>query len=236
MSGCWNSWAAKKLEFLPSCLKKKEMNKKIKCVIFDCDGTLVDSETLCALGWSLMLKKHGVEISAKDIQLKYQGRQFAAILHELCNHYQLTPGPEFEPQYRSIVSELFEQQLTAIPGIEIALSAINLPMCVASNGPKHKIEQALRLTGLDGYFENYIFSAYEVGIWKPDPRFLLHVANVMRFPAEDCAMVDDTVVGITSAIESGMMPYLYDRHGEVAISDRYISFSSMVGLADLISS
>ena len=210
------------------------MDKKIKCIIFDCDGTLVDSEYLCALGWSSMLEKYGVEFNAKDIQSKYQGMQFAAILDDLSNSYELLLDDAFEQQYRLIVAELFEEHLKPIPGIEKALSAIDLPMCVASNGPKHKIELALGLTGLDGYFGNKIFSAYEVGIWKPDPRFLLHVANRMGYLPEDCAVVDDTIVGITSAIESGIRSYFFDRYDDIRVPDRCVSFKSMASLPGLL--
>lgn len=54
------------------------------------------------------------------------------------------------------------------------VQSLRVPFCLASNGPLKQIELSLGLTGLLPYFEGHIYSAYEVGSWKPAPGLFLH--------------------------------------------------------------
>ena len=55
----------------------------IKCLIFDCDGTLVDSEYLCNLGLEIQLRSYGIESSANAMMEKYRGGKLAEILQSI---------------------------------------------------------------------------------------------------------------------------------------------------------
>ena len=54
------------------------------------------------------------------------------------------------------------------------------------------------------------FCAYEVDCWKPDPGLFLHVASIMNLTAQECLVVEDSVVGIEGAIAANMKAVLYD--------------------------
>jgi beta-phosphoglucomutase-like phosphatase (HAD superfamily) len=54
-------------------LKLKGQKAMIKCIIFDCDGTLVDSEYLCNLGLEIKLKEYSVSQSAEELMALYKG-------------------------------------------------------------------------------------------------------------------------------------------------------------------
>ena len=118
----------------------------IKCIIFDCDGTLVDSEYLCNLGLEIKLKEYSVTQSTEELMTLYKGMKLAHILDCLQEAHQITFKENFAPSYRSIVENLFEQSLTPCEGVFELLSSIELPICVASNGPKDKMKKALQLT------------------------------------------------------------------------------------------
>lgn len=185
----------------------------IKCVIFDCDGTLVDSEYLCNLALEIKLKEYGVSESANEMMEKFRGGKLATILESLEQQHKIEFTEDFVGSYRTLVGSLFDEQLQPCEGVAQMLAEISLPKCVASSGPLNKINKALTITGLHGYFEGNVFSSYEVGSWKPDPGIFLHAAQEMGFQPNECAVVEDSPVGISAAISAGMRPILYNPNG-----------------------
>ena len=129
----------------------------IKCIIFDCDGTLVDSEYLCNLGLEIKLREYGVEASASEMMKLFRGGKLADILETLESDHQIKFRGDFIPSYRSLVDGLFEQQLQPCEGVNEMLLEIELPKCVASSGPLQKINRALSITGLSNHFNDNIF-------------------------------------------------------------------------------
>jgi len=185
----------------------------VQCIIFDCDGTLVDSELLCNLGLEIKLREYGVQTSAEILMKKFRGGKLATILQEIEKEYQINLGSDFVPSYRLLVDNLFDAHLKPCQGVPEMLQTTNLPKCVASSGPPEKINKALTVTGLASYFVNKVFSSYEIGSWKPEPGILLHAAKSMGFAPNQCAVVDDSPVGISAAMSAGMIPLLYDPDG-----------------------
>ncbi len=185
----------------------------IKCIIFDCDGTLVDSEYLCNLGLEIKLREYGVESSAYEMMRRFRGGKLANILDELEVDHQIRLREDFVSSYRSLVDNLFEQQLQPCAGVSEMLEEIGYPKCIASSGPIEKINKALSITGLSRYFNGNIYSSYRVGSWKPDPGIFLHAARDMGFQPYECAVVEDSPLGIAAAQSAGMFSVLYDPNG-----------------------
>lgn len=185
----------------------------IQCIIFDCDGTLVDSEYLCNLGLEIKLKEYGVNESAYKMMEKFRGGKLTTILESLEEQHKIKLTEDFIRSYRALVESLFEEQLQPCEGVAEMLAEISLPKCVASSGPHNKINKALNFTGLSGYFKGNIFSSYEVRSWKPDPGIFLHAARVMGYSPQNCVVVEDSLVGIAAAQRAEMNPILYDPTG-----------------------
>ena len=100
--------------------------------------------------------------------------------------------------------------------IETVLQDLQLPYCVASSGPREKIELSLYTTGLLHYFQGRIFSAYEVGSWKPAPGLFLHAAHALSVPPERCAVIEDSVLGVQAGRAAGMTVFGYAPSGNEA--------------------
>ncbi|ASP39126.1 hypothetical protein CHH28_10735 [Bacterioplanes sanyensis] len=115
----------------------------IKCIIFDCDGTLVDSEYLCNLALEIKLREYGIDASAEEMMKQFRGGKLANILEILESDHQIELRDDFIPSYRSLVDELFEQQLQPCKGVQEMLREIELPKCVASSGPLEAVSQLL---------------------------------------------------------------------------------------------
>ena len=157
------------------------MNRKAETelVIFDCDGVLVDSEVLENQLLVDMAARHGLHVDADEAHREFVGRQLA----ECVQHMERSAGgslPEtFIPDYRRELAVVVERELKPIAGIHAALQQIQHHKCVASNGPQQKMRQALDVTGLRAFFEDRLFSAYDINVWKPAPDLFLFAAKTM---------------------------------------------------------
>ncbi|WP_251976278.1 HAD family hydrolase [Salinicola avicenniae] len=178
------------------------------CLLFDCDGTLVDSEPLLAEIMAKHLSQAGLPFQASDYMTDFRGARFASIV----THLERVHGgiddavrQQIESAMRGEMHERMGSELTPIDGVSKALEALDsLPRCVASNGPEHKIRRALDSTGLRPFFGDSIYSAYTVGSWKPEPGLFLHAGRDMGFAPADCVVIDDAEVGVRAALAAGM--------------------------------
>ena len=177
------------------------------CVIFDLDGTLVDSEGLCNQAFLDLLPQ--LNDTLETLTARYRGKKLAPILTDLENRLHLCLPDTFEQHYRRHVAELFARQLKPMPGVIEMLKAVSSPKCIASSGPLLKIRQALQVSGLAPYFEDRIFSSYEIGSWKPEPDLFQYAANAMGFMPSQCVVIEDSDVGIVAAAAAGMKSYRY---------------------------
>lgn len=200
------------------------------CIIFDMDGTLVDSETLCNRAYLTLLPQ--LSLTEDEMVARFRGRRFFTILAEL-EQMIGAPLPEgFAERYRAEVKRLFYQSLTAFPGVHEALAQLDVPLCIASSGPQAKIRAALEITGLAPFFGGRIYSAYDIQSWKPDPDLFLHAAQAMGARAEAALVVEDSEVGVAAAQAAGMRCALHDPHGlhlpKVARFEHYQAFPGLV--------
>ena len=178
-------------------------------MIFDCDGTLVDSEFLCNLAMERQLATQGIEYKAEDLIRQFRGVNLNLIIESIELERKVQMPSDFEIEYRKKVSELFEQQLKANQGVVELLESLTIPYCVASSGPKHKIKQALKVTGLEKYFGDNIFSSYDINSWKPDPGVFLFAAEAMKVKAERCCVIEDSIVGLKATNAANMTSVYY---------------------------
>ncbi len=205
-----------------------------KCFLFDNDGTLVDSEFLCNLGLALMFEKLGIQLDPNILVKNFRGWKLALVLEALEREYEIKLADSFVSEYRAIVSNLFDKELRPIEGIKDVLESIDGAKAVVSSGPMKKIKHALELCGLAKYFNDNLYSSYDVGIWKPDPGIYLHAAKDMGYHPHDCVVIDDGPVGIQSGVAAGIKTYFYNPYGESCDLHGVTSFSSMKVLPQLL--
>lgn len=208
------------------------LKTKSKCIIFDLDGTLVYSESIsCRVLLELIPEfDEGLDAAVS----KYQGRKLTEILLDIENRFRCAIPLNFEIKYRERVSELFDKELKPVPGAIEMLNQVYQPRCVASSGPMEKIKHSLRVTGLSRYFGSNLFSAYEIGYWKPHPGLFLHAARKMNFEINQCIVVEDSVTGIEAARSAGMDVLHFSTVPIEPNSKSYRVFSEMADLPELL--
>lgn len=206
----------------------------IECIIFDCDGTLVDSEPLCNALLVEELAKHNVDISVSKLLNDYRGWKLASILDAISQSQGVEFEDNFISQYRALELDAFRRDLKAIDGVRDALSQIPLPKCVASSGPTAKIIEALSVTKLSGYFGANIFSGHDINKWKPDPDLFLYAAHKMNSAPSNCVVVEDSDVGVLAAIRAGITCYYYNPTDSTSMYEAAISFKHMSDLPSLL--
>jgi HAD superfamily hydrolase (TIGR01509 family) len=204
------------------------------CVIFDLDGTLVDSEGLCNQAFLDLLPQ--LNDTQRTLTERYRGQKLAPILADLENRLRLKLPDTFEQDYRQRVAELFASDLQPMPGVLEMLEAITFPKCIASGGPLSKIHHALKISGLAPYFEDNIFSSYEVGCWKPQPGLFQFAARAMGFIPAQCAVIEDSDIGIAAATAAEMKAYRYQGNGNASSyrTEQEIQFQDMLQLPQLL--
>lgn len=212
-----------------------ELTRRPACVLFDCDGTLVDSELLGNVALAQQLALCGVAETGESLTGRFRGHKLADMLDALQASHGATLPPGFVGDYRRRAADLFETGVASMPGVAAVLAALDMPMCVVSNGPLAKIRQNLRVAGLAHHFGERLFSAYEIGSWKPDPGLFLRAAREMDVAPEDCVVVDDSAAGIEAAGRAGMRALWFVSHGAPhAVPPHATAFSDMGQLIGLL--
>ena len=184
-----------------------------KCIIFDCDGILVDSETITAKVLVSMAGDLGLPLDLEFVVREFLGKSLNDIMRYLDDRAKGRLPPTFEAEYRRRTFQAFKKELKPIAGIHSVLQNLKVPFCVASSGPLEKIRGNLATTGLIDRFQDRMFSCYDIERWKPDPAIFLHAASAMGFLPDECAVVEDSIVGVQAALAGGFDVFVYTKNG-----------------------
>ncbi|CAM0556740.1 HAD-IA family hydrolase [Vreelandella titanicae] len=178
------------------------------CLLFDCDGTLVDSEILLAEVMGDILPEFGLPFSARQYMDEFRGVRFQTIVQTLEKRFQTLAEDAFsqlEAGMRARMEARMRAELVAIPGMVAALEQLSShPKAVVSNGPERKIRCALESTELGHHFADKLFSAYTLNVWKPDPELYRKAAAAMGHAPQQCVVIDDAAVGVEAGLAAGM--------------------------------
>lgn len=185
----------------------------LEAVIFDCDGTLVDSLPLTTEVLVEYLADLGITLSASDVAARFGDGQLATAMAEFERFLGRRLPADFVPELRRRRQHAVRARLRPLDGAVELLSALRVPVAVASNGPLEQTRFSLEVTGLLRYFSANVFSAYEIDAWKPDPKLFLHAANVLGVDPSRCAVIEDGFSGIEAGIAAGMTVFALGRDG-----------------------
>ena len=177
--------------------------------MFDCDGTLVESEFLGNRVLVQLANQYGFQMPEEEARRLFRGRKLAACMTDIEAAIGQVLPESFVPDVRAAMNDLFRKELEPVEGVESVLEALSVPVCVASGAPLKKIKLVLEITSLTRWFDDKLYSSYELDMWKPDPDLFLHAAQEMGVASEQCAVIEDSPVGVQAGVSAGMTVYHY---------------------------
>ncbi len=179
-------------------------------LIFDCDGTLVDTAPahFHAISRALATQNHRME---RDWYMARVGLTPDALLdeHERAAGELGNPtGPLDREAIYSTYNQHFQAGLELLREVEVVASIARqwhgrVPMAVASNGRLANVTESLRVTGLLPLFDTLV-SADDVPRGKPAPDVFLEAARRLRVAAGQCVVLEDSDEGLGAARAAGM--------------------------------
>ena len=179
----------------------------VKCIIFDCDGVLVDTEKIGNEILLSMAAEHGFEMKIEDAYRNFNGRKLKDCFRYIEETIDKELPETFETEFRQRSFDAFKTQVKPMEGVIEFIDKLTIPYCVASSGPVEKICLNLEVAGLLGKFEDKLFSSYQIGSWKPEPGIFLHAAKEMGFDVKDCIVIEDSVAGVRAGMDGGFKVY-----------------------------
>ncbi len=180
-------------------------------IIFDCDGVLVDTETLSNQVLVDNLGRYGLSLTLADCMDLFVGGTMIGVKKTAQQRGAVLPENWIEEIYAEIYTVLRSgvDSIAGIPDVLDLLDAADIPYCVASNGSEEKMHITLGQTGLLARFENVMFSAHTLGTSKPDPELFLAAAAHFSVAPADCVVIEDSLNGVQAAVRANMRCYAF---------------------------
>ncbi len=194
--------------------------RQFDLVILDCDGVLVDSETISCRILAELLSPLDPDYDLPYVMRHYLGRPASAVIGD---YERMTgrPAPEgFTRDWRARLFSAFRADLQAITGVRAAVEAFDADYCVASSSDEERIELCLRQVELWDLFEGRIFSTTRVKRGKPAPDLFLLAASERGVAPGRCLVIEDSVSGVKAAKAAGMTAFGLAAGSHFAVLDQ----------------
>lgn len=177
-------------------------------VLFDCDGVLVDTEVTSSHVLAAMLTEQGVPTDGDELRVRMKGTSLDWIIEESRRQLGGTVPDGWMDDFIERRLVVYRDGVPQIPGAAEAVRAVQaagIPVAVASQGARRKMEVTLPASGMDAVLGDApIFSGDDVVRGKPFPDLYLHAADVLGVDPAEVVVIEDSVPGATAAVAAGM--------------------------------
>ena len=174
-------------------------------VVFDCDGTLADTEPISDAAWADVLGEHGYVPTEEDRRATV-GRPYPVTFAHFAARVPLGEPAAFRVGLRERFLARFESELTLFGdavGVLRELAAAGIPVAVASSSSHAHVDRVLARAEVQDLV-GAVIGADDVTRHKPDPEPYLAAATQLGVAPRACSAVEDTDVGVSSARAAGM--------------------------------
>lgn len=189
------------------------MTRPFDAVLFDCDGVLVDSEGITNGVLREMLEELGWKLTPRECMRIFLGK---AVKDERALIEARTGQPLTEEWFVRFRETRNERLIAGVRPIRNALQAVERisddfegRIACCSGADRWKVEMQLAKCGLLPWFEGRIYSGHEMPRSKPAPDVYLAAMAALGVRAERCAVVEDTVTGVTAGVAAGCTVFGY---------------------------
>lgn len=177
----------------------------IQALIFDMDGTLVDSEGLHYEAWKKVLAGYNVNNFAFNDFVTYVGASNEKLAEDYIKSAGLAIGIEALVAEKQLIYLEMIQDIKLLPGVATTIDRYHgtFRLAVASSSHCIELEKILATINLRDCFEQVVGGDL-VSRKKPDPEIYLKTKNLLGLQAHQCVAFEDSEAGLNAAKNAGM--------------------------------
>lgn len=243
-----------------SCLGEKRCDQ-FKCsggsvnlmkgIIFDCDGTLVDSESAHFLSWKHVLEKRGKDFhpGLYSPYVGYCSKMFGAEVFGMGADESLHLYDEKRKFYQDLLSKGFspmEEMVSFVKLLAQQKEQLGLKLGVASGASKLEILENLRHLGILSVFDAIVSGQDDLdhytdprGVNKPQPYVYLEAARLLGVEPSKCIAFEDSRTGLQAALQAGMkavaVPNIFTQTHDFSGATRILKPFEPIDLLEMLS-
>jgi beta-phosphoglucomutase family hydrolase len=179
---------------------------KIKALLFDMDGVMLNSNPLHRDAWTEYNQRHGI-VTTPEMRLRISGKRNDEVVRDffgadLSDEEVMAHGRAKEALYRGLMGERLPGAI--VPGIEAFLARHGaLKTALVTNAEPANVNFVLDGSGLRRYFDAVV-TGDDVQLPKPHPDIYLRAAELLRVAPSDCVVFEDSPIGVAAALAAGM--------------------------------
>ena len=176
----------------------------LKHVLFDNDGTVVDSEIIAVRATLSLLAPYGFRMSEQEYSRRFPGLLERDIIAIITREYGIQVPDDYFDRLRTLHVAGFDRELRAIAGMPSIFRNLKIPKSMVSNGSVRHVEHCLRRVRLRSALDGYIFSAEHVERPKPHPDVYHYALEKLELKPAEILVVEDSSTGVVAAKEAGL--------------------------------
>ena len=199
----------------------------IKAVLFDLDGTLIDSEHFYLECWNEILAEVGAKLTFNDWWTNYAGKPMLLNAKMLADKYGIkTPANELIERRAKLTVARFKtvdvRLMPFVPEILDFFREKGLTLAIVTSSQRKDVEAIFERNGL-GHFFKLLVTRTDVANSKPHPESYDRCRELLGLEKEECIVFEDTLTGLTAAKAAGLVCFAIQidtaEHPKLAIAD-----------------
>lgn len=184
---------------------------KYKAIIFDLDGTIIDTEHIWRDATYEVMRRREIEVTP-ELQQKLGTIMAGVGLKKGCEYliqmFSLKDTvEEIAHEKNTLALSFLKDRLVFMDGFiqfHTKIKTFNLSMGIATNADEHTLALVQEKLQIGQFFGEHVYHAGLVGKYKPDPAVYLHAAEKLGIKPEECIAIEDSKHGIQAALNAGM--------------------------------
>lgn len=212
---------------------------RVRAVLFDCDGVVVDSEPATFALIAEDLAARGLRLTHAEMEHHFLGGTIERVGEKARQMGADIPPGWAEDFYTRLYARLAQGTalMPGIPALLDALDAAGVAYAIGSNGTGAKMQVTLgQHPGVMARLAGRLFSGRDLAMLKPDPDLYLYAARALRVPPQACVVIEDSAPGARAAAAAGMrcLGYAPQGDGAALLAEGAQVFRSMAEVPGLL--